>query len=264
MKVISFAAIKGGVGKTTLSIFLGQYLAKQGKRVLLIDLDHQCNMTHYFEIYTNANTVANIFANQGDVDITNVSENIDLIPGSMLLDDYERLLETDNNKHMYLYDWFNQNQHTKGLINYDYVIIDCRPDFGIATKNAIAVSHVLFSPVIPSDFSYESKTNLELRLEKYRKDEIVRPTYESLITAKLYFIPNKIAHNKNKAKDLIKALEGQENITKAIPDRELFNKSTKDYTMVDMMADKKQSEHKKFFVKLTEVAEELIDITNHS
>lgn len=45
MKIITFTAIKGGVGKTTLTLNYGDWLAKHGKKVLLIDLDHQCNLT---------------------------------------------------------------------------------------------------------------------------------------------------------------------------------------------------------------------------
>ena len=47
MKLVSFVAIKGGVGKTTLALLTGQYLAQKGNKVLFIDLDHQCNLSHF-------------------------------------------------------------------------------------------------------------------------------------------------------------------------------------------------------------------------
>ena len=53
MKIITFAAIKGGVGKTTLTFNYGEWLAKKGHKVLLIDLDHQCNLTSAI-IFTRA------------------------------------------------------------------------------------------------------------------------------------------------------------------------------------------------------------------
>ena len=149
-------------------------------------LDHQCNLTHFYDIYEDANTVANVFLG-GDVKIISVDTNIDLIAGSMRLDEAERRLETNPNQNMFLYDWLSDNYDSKNLEQYNYIILDCRPDFGIATRNAIAVSHTLLSPIIPSDFAFEVKENLELRLEQYRKTEIVRPSRESLITAKLYF-----------------------------------------------------------------------------
>ena len=46
VKIISFANHKGGVGKTTTTASVGTVLAKQGKNVLLIDLDAQANLTN--------------------------------------------------------------------------------------------------------------------------------------------------------------------------------------------------------------------------
>lgn len=60
MKLISFVAIKGGVGKTTLALLTGQYLAQKGNKVLFIDLDHQSNLTHFYDVYKDQKTVANI------------------------------------------------------------------------------------------------------------------------------------------------------------------------------------------------------------
>ena len=51
MKIITFAAIKGGVGKTTLAFNFGEWLAKKGHKVLFLDLDHQCNLTQTYNIY---------------------------------------------------------------------------------------------------------------------------------------------------------------------------------------------------------------------
>ena len=89
MKIISFAAIKGGVGKTTLAYNFGEWLAKNGKKILFIDLDHQCNLSQTYDVYGDESigTVANIFLQQGDVTINHVKENIDLIAGNMHLDD---------------------------------------------------------------------------------------------------------------------------------------------------------------------------------
>lgn len=160
----------------------------------------------------------------------------------------ERKLEINPNQNMFLYDWLDINYDTKNFEQYDYVIIDCRPDFGIATRNAIAVSHAIINPIIPSDFAYEAKENLEIRLDNYRKTEIIRPSRESLITAKLFFLPNMIKHNTGKSKELMQALNNQENVLEFIPQKELFNKATGNMTMIDMMNTKEiRNEHKIFF-----------------
>ena len=265
MKLMSFVAIKGGVGKTTLALLNGQYLASKGYKVLFIDLDHQCNLTHFYDVYEDTSTVANIFAGSDDVTILSVAPNIDLISGSMKLDESERKLETNPNQNMFLYDWLDDNYESKRLDRYDYVILDCRPDFGIATRNAIAVSHVLFSPIIPSDFAFESKDNLEVRLEQYRKTEIVRPSRESLITAQLYFLPNMIKHNTAKSKELLSALKDEDFVMDAIPQKELFNRATKNETVIDMMAKPTlMSEHRSFFSALEKTLQELQRVTDEA
>lgn len=49
MKIISFSAIKGGVGKTTLAYNYGEWLADKGNKILFIDIDHQCNLNQICE-----------------------------------------------------------------------------------------------------------------------------------------------------------------------------------------------------------------------
>ena len=263
MKLISFVAIKGGVGKTTLALLTGQYLAQKGNKVLFIDLDHQSNLTHFYDVYEDTSTVANVFAGSDDVAILSVAPNIDLIAGSMKLDESERKLETDPNQNMYLYDWLGDNLESKNLDQYDYVILDCRPDFGIATRTAIAVSHTLFSPITPSDFAFEAKENLEVRLEQYRKTEIVRPSRESLITAQLYFLPNMIKHNTAKSKELLEALKDDKSVVGLIPQKELFNRATKEKTVIDMMLDPTlKREHKTFFSGLTDTLNQIQELTD--
>ncbi|MGT2930174.1 ParA family protein [Streptococcus dentasini] len=259
MKIISFVALKGGVGRTTLALLFGQRLAYKGKNVLFFDEDHQCNLTHYYDVYQDSGTVLNIYTNGGDVDILNVAPHIDLIPGSMRLDEAERMLETDSNKNLYLYDWFDLHYQDRNLEQYDYVILDCRPDFGIATRNAIAISNAIISPIIPSEFSFEAKANLELRLSRYRQEEIIRPSRESLITAKLYFLLNKIAHNTKVSKALVAALADDPNIIGQIPQKELFNRSTKEKTMIDMMMDPNLlSQHRSFFSRLSQTLDDMM------
>ena len=73
MEIITFSAIKGGVGKTTLAFNYGEWLAKNGKHVLFIDLDHQSNLTQTYNIYDNQDTVGNIFLDRGKVKIHEIA-----------------------------------------------------------------------------------------------------------------------------------------------------------------------------------------------
>lgn len=252
MKIISFAAIKGGVGKTTLAFNFGEWLADNGKKVLLIDLDHQCNLTQTYNIYTQDDTVANIFTGTGGVERHKVKDNLFLIPGYLQLDSIEKALENKVNKDMLLYMWLSDNYEAKGLDQFDVIILDCHPDFSTVTRNAIAVSHAILSPIIPSEHGYHAKFNLEKRLEDFRKEVINYQTRESYITADLYFVANMIKHNTNSSRELLKALEGDDRVVAQVPTKELFNRSTLDKQSLSQMAkeDKYQVKHRKFFEEL--------------
>ena len=127
MKIITFTAIKGGVGKTTLTLNYGDWLAKHGKKVLLIDLDHQCNLTTVFKKTRRNNTIAEAFKeddNAQKVKIDSVGPNLDLIAGFIDLDVLGSYLENNSNKEMMLFMWFKNNSDSLNLTDYDYILID--------------------------------------------------------------------------------------------------------------------------------------------
>lgn len=261
-KTMSEIALKGGDGKTTITLLCATCLAAFKLKVLLVDLDSQCNLSHYFDVYQTTGTVANIFTGAGSVEIVNVAPNIDLIPGSMRLDEVEAGLATKSNQNTIFYDWLSDHHEELNLDQYDIIIIDTHPDFGIITKNAIAVSDVTLTPVAPGkDFSAEGKANLELRLEAYRQEEIMRPSRESLIQAESYFILNKIAKTKKKSKELLAEFKDDPDVLGIIPEKELFNQDTKDWTIIDMMEDPKIfKEHRSFFVQLKKTLSSIFEV----
>lgn len=232
MKIISFVGIKGGIGKTSLcKNFLSKISKKlkaegSDKKVLAIDLDHQCNLTQSNGIYESDGTVVNIFKRSGDVNIHHVSDNVDLIAGAMDLDIIESELETKSYKDMLLYMWLDRNYDSLDLDQYAYVLIDCRPDFSIATRNAITVSHLLISPIIPSKYSLTARVNIENRLRIYSEENIDYKTGESNIDAQLYYVGNMIKHNTRSSQDLVEDLKDDERVLGFVPHKELFNKTT--------------------------------------
>lgn len=195
MKILSFVGIKGGIGKTTLSYNYGEWLATKGKKVLFIDLDHQSNLSQTYNVYDQDGTVGVIFTGNGQIKIHHVGDNIDLIAGDMHLDDIETSIENNTNKNMLLYMWLSDNYDSLNLGQYDYVIIDCHPDFSTATKNAIIVSHDILSPITPSEHGYNAKFNLQERINEFKKEAIDYTTRKSYVTAQLWFVANMIKHN---------------------------------------------------------------------
>ena len=132
MKIITFTAIKGGVGKTTLTLNYSDWLVKKGKKVLLIDLDHQCNLTTIFQPTRRNNTIAEAFKDSEEaqeVIIDNIKENLDLVAGFIDLDELGSKLENNSNKEMLLFLWLKNNFEKLNIGSYDYILIDTHPDF---------------------------------------------------------------------------------------------------------------------------------------
>lgn len=239
MEIITFANIKGGVGKTTLSFNFGAYLASKGKKVLMMDLDPQSNLSATYRNFmidsgdATEGTVADIFKvyedEQKPVRIRHVAENVDLIPGSPALDKIQSRLETYNNKNVILYIWL-QNNFDQVVSQYDYLIIDCHPDMNVATKNAICVSDVVLAPITPNRYSFRGMQNLEARIEELKKETVDFTTGKTVVKAKLYYIANDVPHNTGIGRDFMATVEeenkhGGKWIAK-IPHFEVFNRAS--------------------------------------
>lgn len=241
MKIITFSAIKGGVGKTTLTYNFGSWLASKGNKVLFIDLDHQSNLTQTLDIHASQNTVGNIFLGQDDVTIHAISDNISLIAGDMRLDEIETSIENKANKNMLLYLWLEDNYEAKGLGEFDYIILDTHPDFSVATRNAMIISHAVISPLTPSEHGYNAKFNLEQRIEELRDEAVDYRTRTSYLTAKLFFVGNMVEHNTKSSHELLAVLENDDNVLAIVPKREVLNRTMLDKTPVSELMNNHES-----------------------
>ena len=165
-KVIALTNQKGGVGKTTTAVNLGVGLAKQGKRVLLIDADAQANLTMALG-YSRPDdlpvTLSTIMQNIIDDKFFDVSqgilshsEGVDLLPSNIELSGFEVRLINAMSRERVLKTYVNEVKK-----NYDYVLIDCMPSLGMITINALAAAD---SVVIPTQPHYLSAKGLELLL----------------------------------------------------------------------------------------------------
>ncbi len=146
-KILSISNQKGGVGKTTTSVNLASSLSYLGKRVLLVDVDHQANATTYLGI-NRANldyTVADIFLENANIReiIQQVdSVNVDVIPARYELGNVSQFLLSHDNK-----DYILSNALEEVREDYDYIIIDCPPSLGVVTINALVASDSVLIPV---------------------------------------------------------------------------------------------------------------------
>jgi chromosome partitioning protein len=157
MRTIAVVNQKGGCGKTITSINLSAFLALERRRVLLVDMDPQGHATLGLikDSVQPAKTMYDVFLRDsasravGLRDIArSVHENLDVAPSDILLSAVPEKLAAVPGRENILSDAFAEIRDA-----YDYVIVDCPPNVGVLTFNALKACAEAIVPVDPSFFS---------------------------------------------------------------------------------------------------------------
>nr|DAW12759.1 MAG TPA: ParA [Caudoviricetes sp.] len=198
--IISIINMKGGVGKTTLSIGIADYLAEKGKSVLIIDADPQFNATQALldtykcysyeddtkNFYTEAilpslKTIYKLFKpvqslqeRQPDIPtseelIINLKTNLDIVCGDLNLVLINNSGDYKNIKKMKRF--INENNLRE---KYDYIIIDCPPTLTIYTDSALLVSDYYLIPNRIDRYSIVGIDSLQKAVNNLKREEDIK------------------------------------------------------------------------------------------
>lgn len=168
---------KGGTGKTTSVATLAYLVSKFGKRVLLIDLDPQKNLTSLYKVdndrYESVNSIFLMLSSEMSYDrirrsiVETEYNNIDIMPGYEDLDETIDLVSIDQRRIPQL---ILKNALSYVSQDYDYIFIDNTPYFNLLTRNGICASTDVLIPVDCNGFSYEGLNKLLTKIREIKRE----------------------------------------------------------------------------------------------
>ena len=163
-KVISISNHKGGVGKTTSALNIGAGLNKLGKKVLLIDLDPQANLSQSLGIIEHEKNIYGAIRGEYKLQPINIIKGLDLIPATLDLSGAEVELSGEAGREYILKELIDPIKK-----QYDYVIIDSPPSLGLLTINSFTASDEVLIPLQAQYLAIQGLTKLVEVIDKIKK-----------------------------------------------------------------------------------------------
>ncbi|MBN2061051.1 MAG: ParA family protein [Deltaproteobacteria bacterium] len=170
-KIIAVANQKGGVGKTTTAINVSCGLALKGKKVLLIDLDPQAHATIGLGIEPGSyqQAIHHVLVDKQDISkaiLSTETRNLHIVPSHIRLDRAEQQLIPEMYRETILHRAIRD-------LDYDYIIIDCRPTLGPLTINALFACHFIIVPCEMGRYSLEGFSDLMETIDNVKQSEVL-------------------------------------------------------------------------------------------
>lgn len=185
-RVIAIANQKGGVSKTTTTVNLGIGLARQGKKVLVIDADPQSSLTESLGFHqadqlevTLSSIMEKIMVDKevGETEgILHHAEGIDLLPCNIELSGMEASIINAMSRELIMKRYIDQMREY-----YDYILIDCMPSLGMLTINAFAASDSVLIPVQAAYLPVRGLEQLIMTISRVRKHINPKIRFEGIL-----------------------------------------------------------------------------------
>ena len=140
--VITISNHKGGVGKTTSAINIGAGLNRLGKKILLIDLDPQANLSQSLGLTDQERTIYGALRGEHNLQPIEITKGLDIVPSTLDLSGAEVELSGEAGREYILKELIEPLRSS-----YDYIIIDSPPSLGLLTINALTASNEVLIPL---------------------------------------------------------------------------------------------------------------------
>ena len=176
--IIAVVNQKGGVAKTTTTIHVGVALAHLGKKVLLVDLDSQGHLAEGFGIVADKieHEMSDVFEGSKsikDIIMPNIRSHLDLAPSNVRLADMELTLVNMR---------FRESKLKRALEpvspRYDFILLDCPPNLGLFTVNALIAANKVLIPMATHFWSMLGVSRLLTSIQAVKQE--ANPTLELL------------------------------------------------------------------------------------
>ena len=178
--IISLLNHKGGVGKTTSTINIGAGLVELGKRVLLVDLDPQANLSLSLGIPRQPVTIYESMMGESDLSPYEARENLHVVTSSLDLSSAEMELVNEAGREFILRELFAGVDE-----DYDFIIIDCPPSLGLLTLNALTSSQQVIIPLQTQFLALQGLAKIKQVIQKV-KLRLNRDLHISGVLATMY------------------------------------------------------------------------------
>lgn len=163
-KVISISNHKGGVGKTTSAINIGAGLNKLKKKVLLIDLDPQANLSQSLGIVEPEYTIYGALRGEYKLRPIEIVKGLELVPSTLDLSGAEVEMSGEAGREYILKELIDPIR-----ASYDYIIIDSPPSLGLLTINSFTASDEIFIPLQAQYLALQGLTKLIEVVDKIKR-----------------------------------------------------------------------------------------------